>query len=47
MDARLTDLKVLYAVCPGGEEAVLKTVELKGFASSNLVYRAIFFKYLR
>ena len=25
------------AACPGGEEAVLKTVGLKGLASSNLV----------
>ena len=28
-------------MCPGGEEAVLKTVELKGFASSNLVHGAL------
>ena len=25
----------MYAVCPGGEGADLKSVELKGFAGSN------------
>lgn len=30
-----------YAVCPGGEEAVLKTVGLKGLAGSNPVCGAI------
>ena len=30
-----------YVVCPGGEEAVLKTVGPKGLASSNLVHDAI------
>lgn len=29
-----------YAVCPGGEEAVLKIVEPKGFAGSNPVHGA-------
>lgn len=27
-----------FAVCPGGEGAVLKTVGLKGLAGSNPVY---------
>ena len=27
----------MYAVCPGGEVADLKSVELKGFAGSNPV----------
>ena len=31
-----------YAVCPGGEEAVLKTVGLKGLAGSNPVHGAIY-----
>ena len=26
-----------YAACPGGEDAVLKTVDPKGFAGSNPV----------
>ena len=30
-----------YAACPGGEEVVLKTVELKGFTGSNPVRRVI------
>lgn len=30
----------LYAVCPGGEEAHLKCVGLKGLAGSNPVYGA-------
>lgn len=30
-----------YAVCPGGEGAVLKTVGLKGLAGSNPVCGAI------
>lgn len=30
-----------YAVCPGGEGAVLKTVGLKGLAGSNPVHGAI------
>ena len=29
---------IKYAVCPGGEGAVLKTVGLKGLAGSNPVY---------
>ena len=29
-----------YAACPGGEDAVLKTVDLKGFAGSNPVCSA-------
>ncbi len=29
------------AVCPGGEGAVLKTVELRGFAGSNPVHGAL------
>ena len=36
----LAEVCPLYAVCPGGEEAVLKTVELKGFAGSNPVHGA-------
>ena len=31
-----------YAVCPGGEEAVLKTVDRKRFAGSNPVHGAMF-----
>ena len=31
-----------YAVCPGGEGAVLKTVGLKGLAGSNPVHGAIY-----
>ena len=31
----------LYAVCPGGEEAALKAVGLKGLAGSNPVDGAI------
>lgn len=31
-----------YAVCPGGEGAVLKTVGLKGLAGSNPVCGAIY-----
>ena len=31
----------LYAVCPGGEEVVLKTIDPKGFAGSNPVYGAL------
>ena len=31
----------IYAVCPGGEGAVLKTVGLKGLAGSNPVHGAI------
>lgn len=31
-----------FAVCPGGEEAVLKTVGRKRFAGSNPVCGAIF-----
>ena len=31
-------LLILFAVGPGGEGAVLKTVDLKGFARSNRVY---------
>lgn len=30
----------MYAVCPGGEGADLKSVELKGFAGSNPVCSA-------
>ena len=30
----------MYAVCPGGEVADLKSVELKGFAGSNPVCSA-------
>lgn len=30
----------MYAVCPGGEEAVLKIVGPKGLAGSNPVYGA-------
>ena len=33
----------IYAVCPGGEGAVLKTVELKGFAGSNPVHGVLVF----
>ena len=33
-----------YAVCPGGEGAVLKTVGLKGLAGSNPVHGAINFR---
>ena len=29
-----------YAACPGGEDAVLKTVDPKGFAGSNPVCSA-------
>lgn len=32
----------IYAVCPGGEGAVLKTVGLKGLAGSNPVHGAIY-----
>lgn len=28
----------MYAVCPGGEGADLKSVELKGFVGSNPMY---------
>ena len=31
-----------YAVCPGGEEAVLKTVGCKRLAGSNPVHSAIY-----
>lgn len=30
----------MYAVCPGGEGADLKSVELKGFVGSNPMYSA-------
>ena len=33
--------QLYYAACPGGEEAVLKTVALNGVAGSNPVRRAI------
>lgn len=32
---------MIYAVCPGGEGAALKAVDLKGFAGSNPVDGAI------
>ena len=36
-DSRQSPCNLIYAVCPGGEGAVLKTVGLKGLAGSNPV----------
>ena len=38
---RISDDPPDYAVCPGGEGAVLKTVGRKRFAGSNPVHGAI------
>ena len=35
-------MEKVFAVCPGGEGAVLKTVGLRGLAGSNPVYGAFF-----